>query len=336
MKKPGSRTAYILGKLARYCIAISLILTINFFLPRMMPGDPVINLLGEDARNANHFDKNVIAELHKYYGLDKPLHIQYINYLFSIKDNNLGYSIHKKLSVAELIGESFYWTLALLLPSTILGALMALIFGSISGFRQGQLGDISLSIIFVLIFTCPCFLFAILTISIFGFRLGWFPLSGFSSGPSSGLNPLFDIIWHLTLPVIVLSLANAAYIFFIVRNMIAQTMSEYFIFVAKSKGISERAIIFNHVLRNVMPPFISIIALELGFMVSGALIVEIVFSLNGMGTLIYDAMITRDFPVIQGVFLIVTIFVLAANFFADLLYGIADPRIGDAASSINM
>jgi len=113
-------------------------------------------------------------------------------------------------------------------------------------------------------------------------------------------------------------------------------MSEYFIFVAKSKGISERAIIFNHVLRNVMPPFISIIALELGFMVSGALIVEIVFSLNGMGTLIYDAMITRDFPVIQGVFLIVTIFVLAANFFADLLYGIADPRIGDAASSINM
>jgi peptide/nickel transport system permease protein len=112
-------------------------------------------------------------------------------------------------------------------------------------------------------------------------------------------------------------------------------MGEYFVFVAKAKGLTEWKIAYNHVLRNVMPPFISIFALELGFMVSGALIVEIVFSLNGMGSLIYDAMITRDFPVIQGAFLIITVFVLLANFLADLLYGMADPRIRDAGNSIN-
>ncbi len=330
MKRTGSRARNILSKLARYSIALFIILSINFFVPRMMPGDPVVNLLGEDARNANHFDKNVIDDLHRYYGLDKPLHVQFVNYLISIKDNNLGYSIHKKLSVAELIEESFFWTLALLLPSTILGALFALIFGSIAGFKRGRIVDVLLSIIFLLIFTCPSFLFAILAISIFGFHLGWFPLSGFSSGPSSAVNPVIDVIWHLALPILVLSLANAAYIFFIVRNSVVQTMGEYFVFVAKAKGLSERAIIFNHVLRNVLPPFLSVIALDLGFIVSGALIVEIVFSLNGMGSLIYDAMITRDFPVIQGVFVVITVFVLAANFLADLMYGMVDPRIGDS------
>lgn len=336
MRTQGGRNVYFIGKLSRYIIAIFIILSINFFVPRMMPGDPVINLLGEDARNANHFDKKLVEQLHAYYGLDKPLQDQFVSYLLSIKDLNFGYSIHKKLGVTDLIKENLYWTLLLLLPSTILGALIALILGSIAGFDRGGLIDRMLAVIFLLLFTCPSFLLAIMALTIFSYRLGWFPLSGFSSGPSSGIDPLLDILWHLALPVAVLSAVEAAYVFFIVRNSIVQVLGEYFIFVARAKGLTEKAIIFNHVLRNVMPQFISVIALDLGFIVSGAIIIEIAFSLNGMGTLIYDAMMARDYPVIQGAFVVMTAFVLACNFIADLLYGKADPRIGDAGDSIGL
>lgn len=114
----------------------------------------------------------------------------------------------------------------------------------------------------------------------------------------------------------------------VVRNSVTQILDEQFIVAARAKGLKETRILTRHVIRNVLPPFISMVAISLGFMVSGALIVEIVFSLNGMGTLIYDAVVARDYPVMQGCFLVLTVCVLAANFAADMLYAIADPRIG--------
>jgi peptide/nickel transport system permease protein len=330
MSRTEGRSGFFAGKAFRYGITLVIILSINFGIPRMMPGDPMIHLLGEDAARA---DKQMLDELRASYGLDRPLHEQYLEYMLGAGHLDFGYSIHKNLKVTDLLSDRLFWTLVLVFPSVVIGGLAALLFGSVAGFRHGGKIDRLLTGTSVLLYTWPSFLFAMIIVSIFSFRLGWFPLGNISSGNTEGLAFLLDVGWHMFLPVAILSIFEAAYIFLVVRNSITQIMGEYFIFVARSKGLPDRAIELRHALRNVLPQFISIMALNFGFMVSGALIIEIVFSLNGMGTLIYDAVLSRDYPVLQGAFVFLTIFVLAANFLADVLYGIADPRIGDSGDA---
>lgn len=327
MIKLSPRSSYLLGKAMRYGITLFIILTINFTIPRMMPGDPMINLLGEDITRV---DEAMLDEMRAEYGLDRPLHEQYVKYMIGITGFDFGYSIHKNLKVTELIGDRLFWTTVLVLPSVIIGAALALILGTIAGFRNGGKIDGLLTSISMIMYTCPHFLVAMLAVSIFSFHMGWFPLGNMTSGRLHGIAYVLDVAWHLFLPVAVLSLFGAAYKFLVVRNSIRQILGEYFIFVTKAKGLPDRVIELRHVLRNVLPQFISIVALNFGFMVSGALIIEIVFSLNGMGTLIYDAVLSRDYPVMQGSFVVLTVFVLLANFIADILYGVADPRIGDS------
>jgi peptide/nickel transport system permease protein len=319
------KKAYFLGKLIRYAFTLFLILSLNFALPRMMPGDPIVNLLGEETL---HKDPRMIELLRAEHGLDKPLHIQYISYLRSLAEMDLGYSIHKNLSVAELMANSLIWTMLLVFPSVLIGSILALLFGSLAGFKNNSPTDLVLTTLALLFYTSPPFLLAMLLLSIFAFHLGLFPLGNLTSGGRGGLDYFLDVAWHLFLPVSALSLLGASYKFLVVRNSVTQILDEQFIVAARAKGLAERYILLRHVIRNVLPPFISMVAISLGFMVSGALIVEIVFSLNGMGTLIYDAVVARDYPVMQGSFLVLTMFVLAANFAADMLYAVADPRIG--------
>lgn len=319
------RNAYLLGKLIRYSFTFVLILSLNFALPRMMPGDPIVNLLGEEAL---HNDLRMRELLSAEYGLDKPMHIQYIRYMRSLAEMDLGYSIHKNLSVAELMANSLFWTLLLVFPSVVIGSILAMLFGSLAGFKNNSRTDFLLTALALLFYTCPPFLLAMLLLSIFAFHLGLFPLGNLTSGGRVGLDYALDVARHLFLPVAALSLLGASYKFLVVRNSVTQIFDELFIVAARAKGLTERCILLRHVIRNVLPPFISMVALSFGFMVSGALVVEIVFSLNGMGTLIYDAVVARDYPVMQGSFLVLTIFVLAANFAADMLYAVADPRIG--------
>jgi peptide/nickel transport system permease protein len=322
-----SRNAYLLGKVVRYSFTFFLILSLNFALPRVMPGDPVVNLLGEEAL---HNDPQMREQLRAQFGLDQPLHIQYVNYLRALARLDLGYSIHKNLSVMELVVGSLYWTLVLVFPSVVLGSFAALLLGSIAGFRSGSKTDYSLTALALFFYTCPPFLLAMVLLSVLAFQLDLFPLGNLTSGGRWGLEYVLDVAWHLFLPVLTLTLLGASHKFLVVRNTTAQVLEEQYVVAARAKGLSERSVLLWHVIRNVLPPFISMVALSFGFMVSGALIIEIVFSLNGMGTLIYDAVTARDYPVMQGCFLVLTVFVLAANLAADMLYGIADPRIGAA------
>lgn len=320
------RKAYILGKLIRYSFTFFLILSLNFALPRMMPGDPIVNLLGEEAL---HNDPGMIELLRSKHGLNKPLHDQYISYIYSLSRMDLGFSIHKNLSVSRLIANNLLWTLLLVFPAVLIGSILALLFGSLAGFRNNGISDYLLTALALLLYTCPPFLLAMLLLSIFAFHLGLFPLGNLTSGGKEGLHYALDVAWHLFLPAAALSLLGASYKFLVIRSSVIQIFDEQFIVAARAKGLTERSILLRHVIRNVLPPFISMVALSFGFMVSGALIVEIVFSLNGMGTLIYDAVMARDYPVMQGCFLVLTVFVLAANFAADMLYAVADPRIGE-------
>lgn len=321
----GDRQTHILRKLMRYGFTLFLILSLNFALPRMMPGDPIANLLGEQAR---HNDPQTLELLRAEYGLDMPVHIQYFRYLQSLTRLELGYSIHKNSSVAGLMAGRLRWTLLLVFPSVVIGSILALLLGSLAGFKSRSPTDYVLTALFLILYTCPSFLLAMLLLSVFSFHLGLFPLGNLTTGGTTGLKYVLDMAWHLILPVISLSLLGASYKFLVVRNSVSQIFDEQFVVAARAKGLTERRILMVHVIRNVLPPFISMAALSFGFMVSGALIVEIVFSLNGMGTLIYDSVMARDYPVMQGCFLILTVFVLAANLAADILYSVADPRIG--------
>lgn len=329
---PG-RSGYYLDKLLRYGITLFIILSINFFIPRMMPGDPMVNLAGQDA---SHVDRATLDAMRHQYGLDRPLLVQYGDYMVGLATAHLGYSIHYSLNVSDILSDRLRRTLLLVLPSIVISALIALVAGSLAGFRAGSLPDTVLTSLMMILYTCPSFLAAMLAVSLFSFHLALFPLGNMSSGNLTGLPYWVDVGWHLFLPIAVLSLFGAVYDYIVVRNSIKQVMGEYFVFVARAKGLSDPAIKYGHVMRNAFPPIISIMALNLGFLVSGALVIEIVFSLDGMGSLIYEAVIARDYPVLQGAFLVITLCVLLANFAADLLYGIADPRIGDSKASDTM
>jgi peptide/nickel transport system permease protein len=147
------------------------------------------------------------------------------------------------------------------------------------------------------------------------------------SGGLSGPSRLVDILWHMCLPLTVLVIHNGAYNYIIMRNSVAQVRKEEYVLTAFAKGLRDRQVLFRHIFRNALPPLVTVVALDFGFLLAGALLVEVVFSWQGMGTLIYDAVVSRDYPMLQGCFLVLTFCVILANFLADLVYALIDPRV---------
>jgi peptide/nickel transport system permease protein len=321
-------TRYFARKSVRYLVIIFIVLTINFMLPRMMPGDPIDNILGEPPAN---IDPQLIDELRHQYGLDRPIGDQYTAYLGSLLNFDFGYSLSMNTKVTGLILYRLGCSVALLLPAIVIGSLAALMSGVYAGSHIGGRFDRVMVSLCTFMFTIPSFLISMLAVTVLAYQLGWFPLGQLSSGDAVGpVHAFVDALQHLFLPIAVLSFLGATSKFLMVRNVSGTIHNEYFVFVAHAKGLSESRIRSRYVLRNIMPQFISMIAMNLGFMVSGSMLIEIVFSLNGMGTLVYDSIMAKDYPLIQGCFVFILIFVLSANFLAELFYGVADPRVGDS------
>ncbi len=319
-----ARTSYLARLILRYSITLFIIITLVFLIPRMMPGDPFISLLGEDVY---YRSPELVSALKAEYGLDRPLPEQYISYLYGLLKGDLGYSIHCSQPVWDVITYKMKWTVVLLLPSAVLAAILGIVLGSISGWQRGQRTDTSITTLFLFIYSMPHYWLAMFFVLIFAFYLGVFPLSGITGGGLVGWRKLQDILWHMALPVTVLTLFGATYNYFIMRGSVVQASRESYVLTARAKGLSERDVLFRHVLRNAMLPLVTVIALDFGFMVSGALLVEIVFSWGGMGTLVYDAVLARDYPLLHGSFLVIAAFVLVSNFLAEVIYAVIDPRI---------
>jgi peptide/nickel transport system permease protein len=318
------RTGYIARQAIRYSVSLFIIVTLIFIIPRMMPGDPFVSLLGEEVY---YRSPELVAELKAQYGLDRPLPEQYISYLHNLVHGNFGYSFHYSQPVWSVIAYKMKWTFVLLIPSVILGAIVGIVLGSVAGWRHGRGMDTAVTSLFLFIYSMPHYWLAMIFVLIFAFYLGLFPLSGITGGGLAGAEKLKDVLWHMALPTFVLTLFGASYNYFIMRGSVLQVLGEGFVLTARAKGLSEKDVLFRHVLRNAMLPLVTVIALDFGFMVSGALLVEIVFSWGGMGTLVYDAVLARDYPLLHGSFLIIAFCVLAANFMADVLYAVIDPRI---------
>jgi peptide/nickel transport system permease protein len=310
-------------------VTIFSVLIINFFLFRVMPANPV-DILISPLQGQEKMPAEIREALEKDLGLDKPLYVQFILYLRDIFTFKLGRSFISNRLVSEIITEKLMNTIVLMILGNILSVSIAVSLGVMAAWRRGSKTDIGSLISALILSSMPMFWVGGIILLIFAVRLDLFPMFGTTT--IGVVHPnifsyLADYIHHLILPVMTLGLVSFGGLFLIMRNSLLDVFSEDYILTAQAIGLRERTIVFKNALRNAMLPLITIIAIRLGFMISGSLLTETVFAWPGLGYTIYRAVEFRDYPVLQGSFLIITILVVISNFIAELIYGYADPRI---------
>lgn len=322
---PKTNTA---SRAALYAATLFLVLTINFFLPRVMPGDPLLAL--QDPSNPVFiYDPQVRANVLAYYGLDKPLLEQYFIYLQNIFTGQWGWSIALNAPVNELIRTHLPWTLLLMVTSTLLASLIALWLGTQSGWARGSKTDKGLLAAFLTLQNVPAFFIGVVLLAIFGLRLKWFPLAGARTPFETydALGTVLDIARHLFLPLVTLTLALIGSRYLLMRNSMLTVLGMDFVNVARAKGLPERDIKYRHAMRNAILPFFTVFALQMGGAVAGSVLIETLFAYPGIGSMLFSAVSVRDYPVMEGAFLVLTLAMLLANFLADVFYARLDPRV---------
>lgn len=281
-----------------------------FSLIHLVPGDPAEAMLGEAA-----VSREAIENMREQLGLNRPLHVQYFGYLGGLLQGDMGSSFLARRPVAEMISRvlpsTLYLTFAGLGVALVLGALL----GIVAAVNHNSWID-NLTMVFALIgVSMPSFWLGLMLIFTFSLTLGWFPATGAGG-------------WErLILPALTLGFAGSAVIARMVRSSMLEVFSQDYVRTAKAKGLSERNVVFKHVLKNAMIPVLTVIGLEFGRLLSGTVVIEVVFSRPGIGRLLVDAILKKDFIVVQGVVLLSACFYLAVNLLVDLSYGLADPRI---------
>jgi len=308
-----------------YGVTFLAAVTINFALPYVAPGDPLRYIVGQEVESLSDEERR---ELLATYGLDQPVYEQYADYLLGVPQGELGTSVMYGQPIAEVLSQRLPWTLLLvglaLLLSTAVGALL----GAWSAWREGERVDVELMTSLVAAESAPAFWVGMLLISVFVSWLGLFPAYGVSSMGTSGVSmgTAVDFAVHLALPLATLTFARVGGVYLISRGSVLTTLGADFLLFARAKGVSDRDVLLRHALPNSLLPIYTRFTLQLGSVVGGAVVVETVFSYPGLGLLIYDAAIARDYPLMQGAFLLLTVMVIAANAFADLTYPFVDPR----------
>lgn len=311
-----------------YLVTLMIILTINFFLPRLMPGDPFLHLSGEAGMEVVTFTEEQREYFIAHYGLDRPLSEQYLRYLTGLLRGDLGFSYYYKADVAGIILGRIPWTLLMVTAATFLSLLLGILLGSFSAWRREAWQDKATYLFMIIFSEVPVFLLGIMLLVVFAAGLGLFPLSGAMTHFSgyTGWEKATDVLHHAILPIITLSLARAGGIYFLVRNTLTTVLAKDYMRTARAKGLSEGRIRYRHALKNALLPLVTRVALQLGGMVGGAVLVENVFAYPGLGRLMQEAVFVRDYPLLQGIFLVLAFSVLTANLLADLLYRVLDPR----------
>lgn len=319
---------FFLRRLMFYVITFWAAVTINFFIPRIMPGDPVRALI---AKNQGRISTDAEAALRVLFGLDEETSLwqQYLDYWALLLRGELGISFtYFPTPVLEVIQQALPWTIGLVGIATVISFTVGTLIGTAVGWRRGTWAD-SLLPISTFFSSVPYFWLALVAISIFSVTLGWFPASGSynrSLVPAWSWEFVGSVIYYGTLPAITIVISSIAGWILGMRNMMVTVSSEDYVTVAQAKGLSERAVMLGYAARNSVLPQVSSFALSLGFIVGGTLVMEIVFSYQGIGYFLFTAVAAKDYPLMQGIFLVVTLAVLFANIAADIVYGVLDPR----------
>ena len=320
-------TRFIVRRVGQAAVTILLIVIVNFLLFRAMPGSPERIL----ARNPN-VSPQAIQQTRERWGIDRPLiPDQLVRYVGATLQGDLGYSFGQRgRPVTEVIASRLGPTLLLFGLGEVLAIGIGLALGAYAGWRRGGPTDLVGNGISLVLYSMPYFLLGMILLLIFASTLHWFPTFGMTTIGARFDSPvayLTDLLAHLTLPVVTVALGLIGQYSILMRSSIIETLSDEYITTARAKGITEGRILRSHALPNAMLPTVSLIAINLGYVVAGAITVEVVFNWPGLGTLTVEALSARDYPVLQGVFLVLSISVVLANLAADMIYGRLDPRV---------
>jgi peptide/nickel transport system permease protein len=327
-----SIVAHFLRRILFYLAALWVAATLDFLIPRLIPGDPVLALY---ARAQGRIDPKELPAIRASFGIsNKPLWQQYFDYLNNMLHGNFGLSYsHFPSQVSDVIQSGIFWTLGLVGTATLLSFAIGTLLGIVAAWRRGGMLDRVLPPVMVFVQSLPYFFLALVLIYFVAFKLQWFPLSGGYSpdylGAPVDINLILDVIDHATLPALTILLVSLGGWMLSMRNMMLNTLGEDYVLMAEAKGLPQRRIMLTYAARNAILPSVTNLAIVLGFVVSGSILTEQLFSYPGIGLTLVQAVGAGDYPLVQALFLIIAAAVLVANFLADVAHAVLDPRVRD-------
>ncbi len=319
------KRSYVIKKVLQALLTIAAILIFNYFLFRIMPGDPLQSVM----RNPKATPE-AVERLKALYGLNDPWYLQFWIYIKHLFQGDLGMSFLYKKPVYEVIGTRLLPTILMVGLAEVLAIISGIIMGIMAAVRRGKSVDVASLSFSLITYAMPTFWLGIILVSIFSVSLHLLPTTGLLTPGqtySSTFAMLADGIRHLILPTLTMSLVLIGEYALLMRNTLIDVLTEDYITTAYAKGFKEDYVIKKHAVPNATLPMITIIAMNLGLVIGGAIQVETIFSWPGIGRLMYDALTARDYPLLQGIFLMITVCVIIANLLADLTYGYLDPRV---------
>jgi peptide/nickel transport system permease protein len=321
---------HLLRRIGFYLVAVWASITINFLIPRLAPGDPAQAFM---ARMHGKISPSAQKALEIAFGVSHdPIWVQYVQYLGNLFHGDLGTSITAfPNSVVSVIAQDLPWTLLLVGVSLVISFIIGTLLGVIIAWRRGSVFDVALMPIFTFLSAIPYFWLALIMLYFLGYELQWFPLNGGydinNTTPGWSFDFILSAAQYAILPALTIVISSIAGWLIGMRNAMITTLSEDYVVMAQAKGLRQSRVMLTYAARNAILPNITGFALSLGFVVSGSLLTEIVFSYPGIGYTLYQAVENQDYALIEGLFLIITLAVLAANFFADIIYVMLDPRV---------
>jgi peptide/nickel transport system permease protein len=321
---------YLIGKVVQAFLTLVFVVVFNFFLFRVVPGDPAALLL----RGTSAFNPDNVEQLQQDLGLNEPLPIQFLVYVKDTATLNFGESFFGRgAPVSEVIADNIWPTVLLVGTSAIASAILGLIIGIYAGWKRGSRFDVGSLGFTLFVYAMPEFWFGILVLMAFAGGVGpfpaIFPTGGYETAASdlTGLAHVVDVLNHLVLPFSVLTVAYLGEYAIIMRNSLIDVAGDDFVQTARAKGLREKQVLWRHVVPNALLPTMTLTLLSLGFVFGGAITIEYVFSYPGLGSLTVQAIDGNDYPLLQGLFLLFSAAVIVANLIADILYSYLDPRV---------
>ncbi len=308
---------FLLSRALGMLAVLAIVAVMVFVLTRAASGDPIAVLLGDQATAED------IARVRQAYGLDQPLPVQFVYWLREVLQGNLGDSIFLQRPVTQALAERAEPTTLLALMAVAIATLIGVPCGIVSAVYRGRAVDQAFTGVAMLGASIPSFWLGLVLIQLFAVSLGWFPVSGYGA-PGA---PLAERLHALVLPAAVLGLLNSALIIRFTRASMLDVLGEDYVRTARSKGLGEATVVLKHALRNALVPIVTVVGLTTALMIGGAVVTETVFGLPGVGNLVVNAVLRRDYPVIQGALLVIAAIYVLINFAIDLLYAVVDPRV---------
>ena len=300
---------YLLSRIWQSVIVLIGVTLVTFILLNVVPGDPVLVMLNKRA------DAETVERVRHELGLDRPLYVQYFDFVTGAVQGDFGTSYFQKRPVTEMLNQGFQLTFKLGALSLVFSIIFGLLIGTLAALFRGKFLDHFLMFIAMRGISVPVFWLAVLMQSLFGLKLGWLPISGMKQDG-----------W-LIMPVICLGVSYGASASRLIRTNMLDALGQDYVRTARAKGVSESLVVCKHVLKNAAIPIVTLVGMQLRSLISGAMVVEMVFSLHGLGKIAFAAVTSRDIPIVQGTVLYTAAVYVVINLIVDMLYGVLDPRI---------